>query len=216
MDLIYQDENYIAVNKPSGLLSTQDGYQKDLPNARALLEQEFGRLWTVHRLDKDTSGVLVFALNPMAHKLLNDQFEQRNVKKEYRALVTGQLTDEEFEITIPLRINGDRRHRTVPDPDSGKDARTEIKYKKSYRSASVLSVHPLTGYTHQIRSHLFFSGYPIVGDTLYRNPRIEPSEFSDFPRLALHALSIGFLHPFDHQFITITSSIPSEISFLGD
>lgn len=216
MDLIFQDDNFIAVNKPSGLLSIQDGYQKDLPNARSLLEEQFGRIWTVHRLDKDTSGVLVFALNPNAHHLLNDQFELRKVQKEYRALVTGQLPRTEFEINIPLRVNGDRRHRTVPDPVAGKEARTRIRFLHEYQSGSVISVRPFTGYTHQIRAHLFFSGNPIVGDRLYQDPRTENSQFLDFPRLALHALTLVFYHPFMDEFVTLTAPLPTSLDPLKD
>lgn len=213
MEILFQDDDYVAINKPSGLLSIRDGYNQDFPNAKSTLEKTFEKVWTVHRLDKDTSGVLVFALNPTAHCQLNAQFETRKTIKKYLALIHGHPPELNFTIQLPLKINGDRKHRTIPDTSSGKDALTEIEVLKTIGSCSVVAATPHTGYTHQIRSHLWSCDFPIVGDTLYKAPQ-SAQDFLDFPRLALHAQSFCFFHYLEERLVVITAPVPRELEFL--
>ncbi len=112
IEILYSDPNLLAVNKPSGLLTIPDGYHPELPCAVRLLQASQGRLWVVHRLDKDTSGVLLFARNALTHKILNEQFQNRQVHKIYRAIIAGSPEWEQEEIDLPLKVNGDRQHRT--------------------------------------------------------------------------------------------------------
>ncbi len=169
--LIYDDDDLVIVNKPAGLLTIRDGYSASLPYLLRSLEVHYGRLWVVHRLDKETSGIVVFARNSQSHRILNQQFENRQVKKIYHALVNGSPKWNEKTAALPLRVNGDRRHRTIVDPTRGKPARTELWVLKRWKEVSLIGAIPLTGYTHQIRAHLSAEGFPILADSLYQAKR---------------------------------------------
>lgn len=215
MEVLFFDRWLVVINKPAGLLSIQDGYDLNAPHVRTIIEEEFGHCWTVHRLDKETSGVLLLARTKGAHRSLSIQFEERSITKEYRAIVLGRPNDDEFEIDLPLRVNGDRKHRTIVDVVKGKPALTLIQVISSNRNWSLLSVKPKTGYTHQIRAHLACIGFPLLGDALY-NPagtKVNTESFLQINRVSLHALSIAFLHPFTHQEVSITAPYPAD--FLG-
>ncbi|PKO00029.1 MAG: RluA family pseudouridine synthase [Chloroflexi bacterium HGW-Chloroflexi-5] len=208
MDILYQDESIIAVNKPSGLLTIRDGYNPDLPTVKSLLELDFGRCWIVHRLDKETSGILLVARNEAAHRSLNLAFENHQIRKIYHALIIGFPQNKEFIIDLPLRIDGDRRHRTIVDYDHGKPAKSKITILNSFQDCSLAEIKPETGYTHQIRSHLALSGHPILGDRLYKKIDTTTSEL--IARTALHAYQITFNHPSTLSPITITAPYPDD------
>jgi len=157
----------IALNKPEGFLTIPDGYFQDAPNLRDILRTKFGRIWVVHRLDKDTSGVIVFAKNAIMHKKLNDAFSHRQTKKKYIAFIHGVPFWTERIISYPLLINGDRRHRTIINLVNGKPAETIINITEKKMIYSEAIIWPKTGYTHQIRSHLSQIGHPVIGDALY-------------------------------------------------
>ena len=127
MEVLYSDRWIVVINKPAGLLSIQDGYDRIAPHVRSLLDPKFGRCLVVHRLDKETSGTLLLARTKDAHRNLNIQFEKRMISKEYRAITSGKPASDEFEINLPLRVNGDRRHRTIIDFTNGKPASSFIK-----------------------------------------------------------------------------------------
>jgi tRNA pseudouridine32 synthase/23S rRNA pseudouridine746 synthase len=200
MQIIYADEALIVINKPSGLLTIRDGYNPDLPTVKSLLEQEFGRCWIVHRLDKETSGVLLVARNESVHRSLNLFFQNRQIKKTYHALVFGEPSQPQFSIDLPLRINGDRKHRTVVDETNGKPAKSEVSLIKSNNSISLVKIIPYTGYTHQIRVHLSAFGFPLIGDKLYGKLSNESLglNISLLSRTALHAFEIEFRHPVEN------------------
>jgi tRNA pseudouridine32 synthase / 23S rRNA pseudouridine746 synthase len=192
--LIYQDDFLLIVNKPSGLRTIPDGYNPDLPHLSGILTQQFGRLWTVHRLDKETSGILIFARDPDVHRHLNLQFERREITKIYHAIAFGSPPWQKKEIELPLRVNGDRKHRTIIDQKQGKPATSTVEVLARYSQASLLAIQPKSGYTHQIRAHLAAVGFPILFDPLY-NPAPNSPFTEDFSRLALHALQIKLVHP---------------------
>lgn len=196
MEILYQDLDLLAINKPSGLSTLPEGWNPSLPHIRSLLEDQFGPLWIVHRLDKETSGVLLLARNARSHKILNDQFANRQTKKIYSCIVFGYL-EENTQCAQPLRINGDRKHRTVIDLERGKPATTRFEVIESLSgSCTLLRALPESGYTHQIRAHCLTIGFPILGDPLYFTP--ESSSFSRgkmIPRTLLHASQITFTHP---------------------
>jgi 23S rRNA-/tRNA-specific pseudouridylate synthase len=147
-------------------------------------------------------------LNAITHRNLSLQFENRQIQKNYIGIVHGYFTHREQSISLPLRVNGDRRHRTVVDHLNGKDATTNIVVKKIFESFTFLDIYPLSGYTHQIRCHLAATGHPLLGDSLYTPKAKEIDAQEIFPRLALHAHQIHFVHPSKGTRITLTAPIP--------
>jgi 23S rRNA-/tRNA-specific pseudouridylate synthase len=127
LTILYQDEFLLAVNKPAGLPTLPDGYQRAAPCLIDLLNQQFDRVWVVHRRDRDTSGVIVFARTAEVHRALNIAFDAREVHKVYHAIVIGTPEWDERVIDLPLRPDGDRRHRTVIDAQHGKPAFTRAR-----------------------------------------------------------------------------------------
>jgi tRNA pseudouridine32 synthase / 23S rRNA pseudouridine746 synthase len=208
--LIYQDEFLLAINKPSGLRTIPDGYDHSLPHLVSALNGEFGRLWVVHRLDKETSGILLLARSAEVHRHLNQQFDRREITKTYHAIVAGSPPWQRTTIDLPLHVDGDRKHRTVVDSQRGKAAVSDIEVLSRYPHSTIVAVRPKSGYTHQIRAHLAAEGFPILFDSLYR--RLSHPAFPVMPgRLALHALRIAFTHPYTGQTVELEAPIPADL-----
>lgn len=210
--LLWSDDSLLAVNKPSGMLTLPDGYDKTLPHLRSILESSFGRLWIVHRLDRDTSGIIVLARSANAHRHLNTQFQENQASKLYHALVLGHPPWENLTISDPLRPDGDRRHRTVVDPVKGKSAISELRVLHRFDGYGLLEVAPLTGRTHQIRAHLKHVGHPILADPLYGDPN-HPCH-ALLPRLGLHALSLTLVHPVTEESMKFEAPYPQDFADL--
>ena len=222
MDILYQDEALLVVNKPAGLSTLPDGYDPNLPHVKSLLDQQAGRLWIVHRLDKQTSGVLLLARSAEAHRALNMQFEQHQVSKIYHALVSGDPDWQERTINLPLRPNGDRSHRTVVDPVTGKPAVTHLKVLERFSHYCLVEAAPETGRTHQIRVHLSSIGLYIIGDKLYADRYQDtPPEILSMPQrnngvnrfttdgMGLHARSLEINHPVSGQRLKFEATYPA-------
>lgn len=215
--ILFEDAEIIALNKPSGLLSIEDGYDLKKVNLRTILRDTYGAIWAVHRLDKDTSGVIIFAKNENAHRSLNSSFSNRDTVKNYRGIVNGMPVWESFEITIPMRINGDRNHRTVCDFANGKPAITRFNKIRSCEKYSYLDIFPSTGFTHQIRAHLSIAGFPILGDKLYwrcyeiKNLILE-TQHLEFNGFFLHVYSLKIAHPVTNNQMQITAPLPASFS----
>ncbi len=203
--VLWVDEAILAVNKPSGLRTLPDGYNPAAPHLKSLLEPAYGRLWIVHRLDKETSGVIVLARTAEAHRLLNTQFDQHQIQKIYYALVRGVPDWEETTLDLPLRPNGDRRHRTVVDPQGGKPALTRLQVLEKFTGFALIEARPATGRIHQIRAHLAACGYPLAGDRLYGGG--EPLPPLDF--FGLHAASLSLVHPLGGDLLTLEAPYPA-------
>jgi RluA family pseudouridine synthase len=219
--VIWSDEAVLAINKPAGLRTIRDGYDPNLPHLAGLLEAAYGRVWTVHRLDKETSGIILFARSGVAHRSLNEQFRQRETQKEYRAIVIGYPEWEKTTIALPLKIDGDRKHRTTIDHQHGKAAETGLAVLRTAEGFALLSAFPHSGYTHQIRAHLAAAGLPLLADPLYRSLQPattlqqaaeERSHSLPIRRVALHAFQLSFHHPFSGQPITLAAPYPADFA----
>jgi tRNA pseudouridine32 synthase/23S rRNA pseudouridine746 synthase len=218
----WQDASLLVVNKPAGLPTLVDGYHPEAPYLAGLLKKAYGRVWTVHRLDRETSGVMVFARTAAAHRALNTQFEQRQAAKVYHALVAGDPGWTEQRVNLPLRPDGDRRHRTVIDRHGGKSAQTELRVLERFEKYALVEAMPLTGRAHQIRAHLAAVGYPVVADKLYGDgrplvasdlqPLTEAAPELVLERLGLHARRLSFTHPESGERLEFQADYPADFA----
>lgn len=203
--LLHLDPHILVLNKPAGLPVLPDGWEPDAPYLLKMLEAEYGRLWVVHRLDKVTSGVMVFARTAEAHRALNMQFERHAAQKIYHAIVNGAPVWEGHTAGHPLRANVGHSHRTVVDMKRGKRAETHFRVLRREQAWALVEASPQTGRTHQIRVHLSALGYPILGDVLYGAPSTPL-----IARPALHALSLTFTHPASGEQVAFTAPYPQD------
>lgn len=193
--ILFADENLLVINKPAGLLSVADGYHSDLPHLRSVLEPFFGRLWMVHRLDKDTSGLMVLARDALSHRELNRQFREREPVKVYLAQVAPLPSWDKISLDAPLKVNADRAHRTRVDFEAGKPAHTDFSVIQRAETWAEIACTLHSGVTHQIRAHLYHLGLSILGDPLYRHPAFKNAAKPDVARMMLHASDLTFTHP---------------------
>lgn len=203
--IIAETENWVAVNKPSGLLSIPDREGKET-SLKTLLKEKYGEIFTVHRIDKDTSGLIIFAKNEAAHKHLSKQFEDRQTKKIYLGLVTGSPSVKTGRIDSSIAehpaLNG-----TMIIHRKGKEALTDYEVLEDFSIYSLVRFQIHTGRTHQIRIHMKDIGHPIVCDLLYGDGKpilisalkkkynLSRNELEERPilgRLALHAFQLAF------------------------
>lgn len=205
MQIVYSDAHVLVINKPADLSVLPDGWEKDTPYLVKLLEEQYGKIWVVHRIDKITSGIIVFALTAEAHRSLNIQFEKHQVEKTYHALVNGLPKWEEKITKFPLRVNVGHKHRTVVDDRNGVKAETKFRLLERYQAAALLEASPMTGRTHQIRVHAYALGHPLLGDILYSAP-----ETDVIARPALHARSLTFAHPETGKSLTVQADYPND------
>ena len=185
MRIIHEDESILVIDKPAGLPVLPDGWETDAPYLVKILEADHGKLWVIHRLDKTTSGVMVFARDAETHRTLNLQFENHEVEKIYHAFVEGHPKWGEKTARHPLRVNVGHKHRTAVDDKNGKPSETLFNVMKRYQASALVEAKPKTGRTHQIRVHAYALGHPLLGDKLYG-----AEETSIITRPALHAHSL--------------------------
>ena len=214
LDILYQDADVVIVNKPCGMVVHPAAGNEDGTLVNALLYHVRDlsgiggemRPGIVHRLDKDTSGLILIAKNDRAHALLSDQFKERSMEKHYRAVAFGGFREESGLIDAPIaRHPIDRKKMAIVQ--DGKPSQTEWKVLERLKGATYLDVHLLTGRTHQIRVHMHSVGHPLLGDVIYA-PNIKTSVH--VPRLMLHAYSLAFTHPTTGERMELTAPIPDK------
>jgi len=221
---IYCDDSIVVLNKASGILTAADRYDPDAPRLDTTASEKYGRLFAVHRIDKDTSGVIIYARTTEAQRTLSMAFENRQVDKTYHALVHGRPLWEETVSTMKLLVNGDQRHRTIVNR-TGKNAETYFRFIGPCGPYSWIEAKPKTGRTHQIRAHLSQLGFCIVCDPLYSGNQ-KPVLLSDIKRswrgdiyeerpllsrLALHAWKITISHPVTGEKMTFTAPYSKDL-----
>ncbi|GIQ70972.1 RluA family pseudouridine synthase [Xylanibacillus composti] len=230
IEILHEDDHLLILNKPPNIIvhPTHGHYVNTLANAVAYYWQQLGkqhRFRPVHRLDQETSGVLAVAKNPYAHQQLSIQFQERRVKKSYRAIVHGVPHPQEGSIDGPIdrRAPGDYVRIVRPD---GAPAVTGYRVMVTIGAFSLVEVKPQTGRTHQIRVHMRHIGCPIVGDKLYgfdcmelaNGERSKDDWGMGYPieRHALHAATLSFLHPEDGREVTYEAPLPADMQALLD
>lgn len=193
LSILYCDDVLLAVDKPSGLLSVPGRGDDKQDCLLSRVQVEYPDALIVHRLDMETSGVMILARNKAVHRQLSLLFQEREVQKRYIAVVDGRIPDAAGVIDLPLICDWPNRPRQIVDHQQGKPSLTRFKvlWRNIEEDTTRVELQPETGRSHQLRVHLQSLGYPILGDRLYANERQQAKA----PRLLLHALSLSFEHP---------------------
>jgi 23S rRNA pseudouridine1911/1915/1917 synthase len=220
--ILYEDEALVCIDKPGGFLALPDRYDALLPNLYFLIKEVYGSIFVVHRIDKDTSGLILFAKTEQAHASLSSAFEKHEVDKEYRAIVEGSPKKDSGIIDVPI-VEKSAGIMGVTG-SGGKKSSTEYAVLERFRGFALVALRPRTGRTHQIRVHLSAIQLPILGDSLYghaggfylssvkSNYRLKRQE--EHPllnRTALHASSLLFLHPSTKERVHLESPLPKDM-----
>ena len=220
---VFENDDFIVLNKPSGLLSIPDREGKET-SLKKLLQDKYGKIFTIHRLDKGTSGLITFAKNENAHKLLSQQFENRQTEKLYLGLIIGSPITKKGTIDSPIMEHPTKKGLMVINR-KGKESLTDYEVLEDFGIYSWLSLRIFTGRTHQIRVHMKDIGHPIACDELYgdgrpvllssikRNFKLSKKEEEERPilnRLALHAYQLKFTAP-DNKSYEFEAPVPKDL-----
>ncbi|MGE3800171.1 MAG: RluA family pseudouridine synthase [Candidatus Kapaibacterium sp.] len=219
--VLYEDDRLLVFDKAPGLATIPERHD-DRGSLRALALQEFGRVWTVHRIDKDTSGVVLFAKDAEAHRELNEQFRERKTEKKYLVIVEGMMNEEEMTVDIPLATDPGRSGRIRPSA-SGKESVTILRRRELFQGFTLIEAQPLTGRQHQIRVHCKAVGLPLLVDHLYGAQdafylSAIKRKFRDYgreerpliDRQTLHAASLTVQHPSTGEQVTFEAEPPKD------
>jgi 23S rRNA pseudouridine1911/1915/1917 synthase len=221
VEILYKDEHVIVANKPAGMVVyPAAGHSRGtLMNALAYYCENLAaiggplRPGVVHRLDKDTSGVMVIALNDRSYYALTSQFRERTINRMYKALIYGNLKEDEGEISLRIGRSSSDRKKMSTRGKSGKEAHTRWKVLKRLGGSTLIEVKLGTGRTHQIRVHFASIGHPVLGDRTYgKKIEITKKKKIFFPRQMLHAESLGFIHPATGEYLEFTSPLPEDMA----
>lgn len=222
-NILFENDDMIVVNKPAGLLSIPDRFNEQLPSLSGMLEQRLGKIWVVHRLDKDTSGVIIFAKNEAAHKFLSQQFLNRKTEKIYLGLVAGRIWEKEGTIDTPIAEDSKKKGKMIT-VKKAKEALTKYEMLESFNLYTYLKIQIFTGRTHQIRVHLQSIGHPIAMDGVYgsgkpfylsfikkkyHTGKFQEEEKPLMNRMALHAFSLSFEDK-NGQRLSFEASLPKD------
>lgn len=222
-EIVFEDDHIIVINKPAHLLSIPDRYDKDLDNLFDSVSRYRTPLFINHRLDKDTSGLVLFTKNEEAHKAFSKLFEERKIDKRYMALTHGIPVEEVGLIDLPLQFSKNKQ-RMLVNPN-GKESQTKYRVLGAWGLFACLEIKLLTGRMHQIRVHLSAIHCPIIADGIYGDGK--PLYLSDFKRKfnrsgkhdekpllerqALHAHELHFIHPITRKSISVESPLPKDM-----
>ena len=214
LDIVYEDDDLLVVNKPSGMVvhPAVGNYSHTLVNALMYhcnnLSQVNGviRPGIVHRIDADTSGLLLVAKNDIAHVDLAKQISEKSVKREYIALVDGVIKEDTATIDAPIGRDVKNRKKMCVTADNSKDAITNIKVIERYKNSTLITCSLLTGRTHQIRVHMNYIGHSVINDPVYGSKKLVDPLFGQM----LHARKIGFVHPRTHEYMEFSCEPPEK------
>ncbi len=234
IEILYEDNDIAILNKPSGLLTHKKNESDNSPSLQESLKNQFSiddneklKEGIVHRLDKDTSGIIIITKNLISKEKFKYMFKNRDIKKNYLAFTYGVLNQNKLEINTNISRNKVRRTKFNVSDNDGKIAMTKVSNIKTYfGSISLLNCEIITGRTHQIRVHLLSLGLPIIGDKDYNLNKEQKFRFnnmtneikdlvSQFPRQALHSYKIEFVHPILKKNINITCELPNDMRNLN-
>jgi len=204
LDILYIDEDVLVVNKPSGLLTVPGKELKHHDSLELRVKIEYPNSFLIHRLDMDTSGVIIFALSKSTQRSLNLQFEKRIVKKLYEARVFGNIKEDNGFIDLPLIVDWPNRPLQKIDAKEGKSALTHWQVLDREGDVTRVALMPETGRTHQLRVHMMSLGHTILGDRFYGNV----AEINLANELQLHAKDLIIIHPKNGKKITFKAPLP--------
>jgi 23S rRNA pseudouridine1911/1915/1917 synthase len=223
-EIIHDDDELLVLNKPANLLVLPDRFRHDIKNLYTILTEELGKVFVVHRIDKETSGVILFAKTAEVHAALNEQFEHRMVEKVYMGIVAGVPQSDAGRIDAPIAENGRDAGVMKVSQRTGKEAVTEYRVLEQFNGYAMVELRPRTGRTHQIRVHLQFIGTPLLSDRTYGDGRpfflshIKPGyrsvgeEKPLLDRTALHAFAISFDHPRTGERTNLMAELPKDMN----
>jgi len=206
LSVLYADDALLVIDKPSGLLSVPGRGEDKQDCLLSRLQREYDDALIVHRLDMETSGVMVLARNKEVHRLLSQLFEKREVTKRYIAVVDGRMQEAAGKIDLPLICDWPNRPKQIVDHIQGKSSVTRYKvlWRDTENNTTRVELEPETGRSHQLRVHMQSMGHPILGDRLYSDSQQQNKS----PRLLLHAMSLGFAHPITSEPVRFVSEPP--------
>lgn len=222
---IYEDDYILVINKSPMVLTIPDRWNTLIPSLQSILKSQYEEIFTVHRLDRDTSGIMVYAKNAETHKYLNGLFEKQEIEKIYHAIVEGQLDEEPIEIDIPILTDPANKGKSIPSA-RGKASLTKIKSIKNFRSSALIKCMLVTGRHHQIRVHLSAIGHPLLVDNIYGNYeefkvssikkkfnlKKNTEEKPMMIRNTLHAYSLKFIHPESAKEVEFIAEYPKDFA----
>jgi len=203
IEILHDDHEIVLVDKPSGLLSVPGKGPHLADCLLSRVQAIFPQALLVHRLDRDTSGVMIFALTPHAQRHLGLQFEKRQTKKTYVSRVHGQIKEKTGTVDLPLIVDWPNRPKQKVDHENGKQAVTDWRVVRSNPTETRVRLMPRTGRSHQLRVHMLAIGHPILGDPFYDHIGAE-----DQPRLMLHSETLQVRHPDGGKSMRFTAKAP--------
>ena len=216
LDIYYEDNDLIVVNKPSGMVvhPAPGNYSGTLVNALMYHTNNLSTVNTsirpgiVHRIDADTSGLLLVAKNDKSHNLLAEAIQKKEVVREYIALVDGVINEDTATIDAPIGRDVNNRKKMCVTGSNSKEAITHIRVLERYKNATLIKCKLETGRTHQIRVHLSYIGHPVINDPVYNSKKLIDKDFGQM----LHAEKLGFVHPTTKEYMEFTAPVPAKFN----
>ena len=225
--VIFEDDHLIVLNKEAPTLTLPDRFNPNLVNLLDLLKSEYGEIFIVHRLDKGTSGIMVFAKDADTHRDLSIQFQENEIEKIYHAIVEGRFPEDPIEIDIPIASDPHKKGRSIPSA-RGKASLTKAKIIERYNLSTLVKCSLVTGRHHQLRVHMAAIGHSLLVDNFYGNReeffvseikrnfnlKKKTKEIAIISRQTMHAFSLKFKHPFSKEEVYFEAEYPKDFKAL--